>query len=158
MTDLAENKPAGATAEADWSHPHDHPVKRFLIANRASLGSLAVFIVMMAIFLWANPRVFTTWQLYSSVLTTLPVAIFMTVPLVFVVTAGEIDLSFPATMGFAAWMFALVVQAGYDPFIGIGAAIVAGILLGLLVVIFARGVGIEPEIELIFPAEVVARA
>ena len=40
-------------------------------------------------------------------LTTLPVAIFLVVPLVFVVTAGEIDLSFPATMGFAAWIFAL---------------------------------------------------
>ena len=35
-------------------------------------------------------------------LTTLPVALFLVVPLVFVVTAGEIDLSFPATMGFAA--------------------------------------------------------
>ena len=79
---------------------------------------------MMAIFLVANPRVFTTWALYSSVLTTLPVAIFLVVPLVFVVTAGEIDLSFPATMGFAAWIFALVVQAGYDPFLGIVAAIV----------------------------------
>ena len=50
----------------------------------------------------ANPRVFTSWGLYSSVLTTLPVALFMVVPLVFVVTSGEIDLSFPATMGFAA--------------------------------------------------------
>ena len=65
-----------------------------------------------------------TWTLYSSVLTTLPVALFLVVPLVFVVTVGEIDLSFPATMGFAAWIFALVVQAGYDPFLGIAAAIV----------------------------------
>ena len=94
-------------------------MRRFIIDNRASLGSLAVFVVMMAIFIFANPRVFSTWTLYSSVLTTLPVAIFLTVPLVFVVTAGEIDLSFPATMGFASWMFALVVQAGYDPFLGI---------------------------------------
>ena len=66
-------------------------------------------------------------------LTTLPVAIFMAVPLVFVVTAGEIDLSFPATMGFAAWVFALVVQAGFDPFLGIAAAIVTGMVLGFLV-------------------------
>jgi simple sugar transport system permease protein len=136
MTELIEpGKPAEPKhmSEVDWSHPNDHPVKRFIIANRASLGSLAVFLLMMAIFIFANPRVFTTWALYSSVLTTLPVAIFMTVPLVFVVTAGEIDLSFPATMGFAAWMFALVVQAGYDPFLGIAAAVVTGTLLGLLV-------------------------
>ena len=57
-------------------------------------------------------------------------ALFLVVPLVFVVTAGEIDLSFPATMGFSAWVFALVVQAGYDPFLGIVAAIVTGMVLG----------------------------
>jgi ribose/xylose/arabinose/galactoside ABC-type transport system permease subunit len=88
---------------------------------------------MMAIFMIADPAVFTSWTLYSSVLTTLPVAIFLTVPMVFVVTAGEIDLSFPSTMSFAAWAFALVVQAGHDPFLGILAAIATGLLLGLLV-------------------------
>ena len=56
---------------------------------------------MMAIFIVANPQVFLAWPLYSSVLVTLPVALFLVVPLVFVVTVGEIDLSFPATMGFA---------------------------------------------------------
>ena len=60
-------------------------------------------------------------------------ALFLVVPLVFVVTVGEIDLSFPATMGFAAWIFALVVQAGLDPFLGIVAAIVTGMVLGFLV-------------------------
>jgi ribose/xylose/arabinose/galactoside ABC-type transport system permease subunit len=44
---------------------------------------------------------------------------------------GEIDLSFPATMGFSAWAFALIVQAGYDPFLGIIAAIIVGMILGL---------------------------
>jgi len=126
-------RPQGAGATEEWRHPSDNPLRRFVIENRASLGSLAVFILMMAVFMAANPRVFTTWALYSSVLTTLPVAIFLTVPLVFVVTAGEIDLSFPATMGFAAWMFALVVQAGYDPFLGFAAAIVVGMALGYLV-------------------------
>lgn len=120
-------------SEVDWTHPNDHLVRRFIFSNRASLGSLAVFLLMMAIFMWANPRVFTTWAIYSSVLTTLPVAIFLVVPLVFVVTSGEIDLSFPATMGFTAWMFALVVQAGYDPFLGLAAAVVTGIVLGFIV-------------------------
>ena len=121
------------TVTGSWDHPQDEPVRRFLLNNRAALGSLAVFAVMLAIFIVANPAVFTSWTLYSSVLTTLPVAIFMTVPLVFIVTVGEIDLSFPATMGLAAWMFALTVQAGYDPFLGIAAAIVTGALLGAFV-------------------------
>jgi ribose/xylose/arabinose/galactoside ABC-type transport system permease subunit len=136
VTELAEPKGRDALIPeqgGDTRHPAERPLRRFVIANRASLGSLAVFIAMMAIFLIANPRVFSNWGLYSSVLTTLPVALFLAVPLVFVVTAGEIDLSFPATMGFAALAFAAVVQAGYDPFLGIAAAIVVGVMLGLAV-------------------------
>ena len=63
----------------------------------------------------------------------LPVALFLVVPLVFVVTAGEIDLSFPATMGFSAWIFALVVHAGFTPYLGAVAGIAAGMILGLVV-------------------------
>ena len=135
MSELAGHRAADKPqSEAEeWRHPSDHPLRRFVLDNRASLGTLVVFIVMMAIFIAANPTVFTTWYLYSSVLTTLPVALFVVVPLVFVVTAGEIDLSFPATMGFASWMFALVVQAGYDPFLGIAVAILTGMALGFCV-------------------------
>ena len=71
----------------------------------------------------ASPTVFLNWPIYNSVLVTLPVALCLVVPLVFVVTVGEIDLSFPATMGFSAWIFALVVQAGLSPFLAIVAAI-----------------------------------
>jgi simple sugar transport system permease protein len=54
----------------------------------------------------------------------------MVVPLVFVVTAGEIDLSFPAIFGFSSLAFAAVVQAGFDPFLAIAVALVAGAFLG----------------------------
>ncbi len=116
-----------------FSHPAEQPFYRFIHANRAALGTLGVFVVMMAVFIAANPRVFLEWNIYRSVLTTLPVALFLVVPLVFVVTAGEIDLSFPATMGFSAWIFALLVQAGYSPYLGFVAAIATGMALGLLV-------------------------
>jgi ribose/xylose/arabinose/galactoside ABC-type transport system permease subunit len=111
-------------------HPSERPVRGFIIANRAALGSLAVFVLMLLVFFAANPTVFSTWSVYAAVMTTLPVALFMTVPLVFVVTSGEIDLSFPATMGFASLAFAVVVQAGYDPFIAILAAVIVGSGLG----------------------------
>jgi ribose/xylose/arabinose/galactoside ABC-type transport system permease subunit len=109
------------------------PLHKFLRNNRAALGTLLVFVVMMALFFWGNPRVFSDWRIYSSVLTTLPVAIFLAVPLVFIVTVGEIDLSFPAVMGFAAWIFALGVQAGYEPFLCLAAAIVVGVALGVAI-------------------------
>ena len=119
-----------AAAETSAPHPARRPVRKFLFANRAALGSLAVFVVMLLIFFIANPRVFSSWGLYAAVLTTLPVALFMTSPLVFVVTSGEIDLSFPAVMGFSSLVFAFVVQAGFDPFLAIAAALIFGALLG----------------------------
>jgi simple sugar transport system permease protein len=110
-----------------------HTIRRFIDDNRAPLGTFAVFVLMMAVFIAANPRVFSEWTIYRSVLTTLPVALFLVVPLVFVVTAGEIDLSFPATMGFSAWIFALVVHAGLSPYLGVVAGIATGMILGLMV-------------------------
>jgi ribose/xylose/arabinose/galactoside ABC-type transport system permease subunit len=116
---------------ADAPRSPDGALRRYLAANRAAVGTLVVFVVMIGIFMIASPRVFLSWPIYNSVLVTLPVALCLVVPLVFVVTVGEIDLSFPATMGFSAWIFALVVHAGYDPFLGILAALLTGMALGV---------------------------
>src|ERR1700674_5060918 len=115
---------------APVKRPADTALRRFLDSNRAALGTLAVFVVMISGFAIASPRVFLHWPIYSSVLVTLPVALCLVVPLVFVVTVGEIDLSFPATMGFAAWMFALSVQYGYGPWLGILGALATGMAIG----------------------------
>lgn len=105
--------------------------RRFLMDNRAAAGTFAVFIAMMSVFMVASPEVFTSWEIYNSVLVTLPVALCLAAPLVFIVTVGEIDLSFPATMGFSAWIFALLIHAGVSPFLAIFAALATGMLLGL---------------------------
>ncbi len=104
--------------------------RRFILSNRASIGTLVVFVVMMLLFFIGNPRVFSDYRIYYSVLTTLPVAIFVVVPMVFIVTVGEIDLSFPAVMAFAAWIFALGVQTGLDPFLCFAAGLMVGIVMG----------------------------
>jgi ribose/xylose/arabinose/galactoside ABC-type transport system permease subunit len=122
-----ETTEARATPAA---RPPESALRRFVDLNRAALGTLAVFAVMIAIFMVASPTVFLHWPIYDSVLVTLPVALCLVVPLVFVVTVGEIDLSFPATMGFSAWIFALAVHFGLSPFLGIVAAIATGMALG----------------------------
>ena len=113
------------------SRAPDGRFRRFVTGNRAAIGTFVVFVVMMAVFIIASPEVFGSWDIYSSVLVTLPVALCLTVPLVFVVTVGEIDLSFPATMGFAAWIFSLLIQGGAPAGFAIVAALVTGIVLGL---------------------------
>ncbi len=109
------------------------PLRRFILSNRASIGTLAVFVVMMGLFFIGNPRVFSDYRIYYSVLTTLPVAIFVVVPMVFLVTVGEIDLSFPSVMALSAWVFALGVKSGFDPFLSIAAGVAAGTLTGAVI-------------------------
>jgi simple sugar transport system permease protein len=126
MTEIAKSDVAVAAER----HPSERPLKRFVLDNRAALGSFLIFALMLLTFFIANPAVFSNWGLYAAVLTTLPVALFLVAPLVFVVTSGEIDLSFPAVMGFASLAFAVVVQAGYDPFLAMAVSIAFGTLLG----------------------------
>ncbi len=113
--------------------PPESAVRRFFDVNRAAVGAFVVFGVMILIFMAASPTVFLHWPIYDLVLVTLPVALCLVVPLVFVVTVGEIDLSFPATMGFSAWIFALVAHFGASPFLGIVAALATGMVLGACV-------------------------
>ena len=47
MTATVDHPPAA-------THPQASPLMRFVINNRAALGTLAVFVVMMIIFLIAN--------------------------------------------------------------------------------------------------------
>ena len=70
------------TTETKQANPPS-AFNRFIFNNRAMIGTLAVFLIMMAIFIVASPRVFLNWQIYNSILVTLPVALFVVVPLVF---------------------------------------------------------------------------
>jgi len=108
-------------------------VGTFVFQNRRALSALAVYLIMMAIFILANPKVFTNTITYRSVFTTIPVAIFVAIPAVFVITSGEIDVSFPSTIGMASWGFTLALEAGWNPLAALLAAIVIGCLTGLLV-------------------------
>jgi ribose/xylose/arabinose/galactoside ABC-type transport system permease subunit len=129
MTDTPT--PDNRSIEQSWT-------RRFLLSNRASIGTMAVFVVMMILFFIGNPAVFSDYRIYYSVLTTLPVAIFVVVPMVFLVTVGEIDLSFPAVMALGAWIFALCVQSGIDPFAslfaGLAVSVLTGAAIGIIVV------------------------
>jgi simple sugar transport system permease protein len=100
--------------------------------NRRPLSALVFFIVLIACFTGANPRLFTNPQIYNAVFVSLPISIILVVPLVFIVTAGEIDLSFPSVVGMCAWAFAAGTRANWNPFLCMAAALLVGVLSGLV--------------------------
>ena len=116
---------------------------KWLRNNRRALTSTLFLIVMLIGFTMANTDVFTQFKTYRSVMIALPVSIFLVVPLVFVVTAGEIDLSFPSVVGLSSYAFVSIVDQGGDPLIGIAAAIVVGAALGFVNGILVVRIGLS---------------
>ena len=106
--------------------------RTFVRGNRRPLSALVFFIVLIAIFTLANPTLFLQPTIYNAVFVSLPIPIILVVPLVFLVTAGEIDLSFPSVIGICAWAFAACVRANWNPILGVLAALAVGVIAGLV--------------------------
>ena len=104
----------------------------YLSDNSRPLSSFFYFALIMTIFFAAAPEVFFAAKFHQAVMTTLPIIIFLVIPLVFIVTMGEIDLSFASIFGFAAWIFAGSIKYfGFDPFLGLLVGIAGGAALGI---------------------------
>jgi len=141
---LPEAKPQNP----DLTEPHTKmsELRRGMIAfmdkNRRALSALLVFVVLMLFFLIANPKVFLGRDIYKAVFADLPNWIILAVSLVFVIAAGEIDLSFVSTQLLATWIFAMVVAAGWNPFMGLVLAVAAGASVGFVNGVIVTRIGL----------------
>src|SRR3712207_1485133 len=111
--------------------------------HRELVSAVAFFVLMLSAFTIANPDVFLHIQIYKAVAVSLPVSIILAVALVFVVAAGEIDLSFPSIVGIAALVFTEVVQAGFLSYVGLVLALLAGAGAGLVNGVLVTYVGLS---------------
>ena len=106
----------------------------------AFVGALAFFVAMMTAFIILSPEVFLRPEAYTAIFASLPLLIIMAVPSTFVITAGEIDLSFPSVVGVTALVFATAAAGGVNPFAalvlallsGLGAGVVNGVLVTMI--------------------------
>lgn len=114
--------------------------------NMMSFRAAVFFIVLMIIFMIAKPDVFLSSRIYTAVFVSMPLIVFMTIPLVFVVASGQIDLSFPSVFGMGAWAFAASVAAGLSPVIGLIAALLTGAACGIANGLLITKVGLSPLI------------
>jgi simple sugar transport system permease protein len=107
-------------------------VRRYLGDHRAFISSLAFFILMIAAFAAISPSIWSKSTVYTAVAISLPTLSIIAVAVVFVVSAGEIDLSFGATVTFAGLVFSYAALGGLDPFLAALLAVLAGIGIGLV--------------------------
>jgi simple sugar transport system permease protein len=114
------------------------PTQRIPITRRIEgLPIIIVFLILLGLFMTTAPQVFLAPFIYTTFLSTLPPLILLAVGLTFVIGAGEIDLSFPAIIGFAGFVFAVLFKE-YDlgwiaVLAGLGAGVMVGFINGLLI-------------------------
>lgn len=101
---------------------------------RPVVGAGVFFVIMMAIFMIASPRVFLSdTGIYSAVLLSLPIAIILGLGLVFVTVAGESDLSFPSIVPLAGLAYSVTFTAlRMNFFVALAAAVAVGVACGWL--------------------------
>jgi ribose/xylose/arabinose/galactoside ABC-type transport system permease subunit len=134
---------AGTIQTAVKRQPDKNPVMMFIRRNRRAFSALLVFVVLLVIFTLANPKVFTNSITYRAIFLSLPINLFVVVPLVFIVASGEIDLSFPATVGITSWVFSAAVHAGWEPFVALIPALGLGVLVGVIIGSLVTYVGLS---------------
>ncbi len=105
----------------------------------------AVLVVLYLVFLAAAPAVFSGIRIYMAFLQTIPPMVVLALGLTFVITAGEIDLSFPAIVAFGGYLFAWCVRnfdPSYGPWLGVLLALAGGAFAGYINGLLVARVGV----------------
>jgi len=74
--------------------------------DRLDVAITLILVLLFGIFIVSAPDVFLRFDIYRSFMTTLPYIGILALAVTFIVTLGEIDLSFPSVMALSAWAFA----------------------------------------------------
>ncbi len=89
-----------------------------------------VLAVLYVVFIFTAPRVFTGYRIYMSFFQTVPPMLVLAIGLTFIITAGEIDLSFPAVVALSGFVFTWFFKNFHAPWIGFVLALASGALVG----------------------------
>ncbi len=113
------------------------------------LPILAVLIILYIVFIITAPDVFTKPRIYMSFLQTVAPPLILGLGLTFVITAGEMDLSFPAVLAFTGYVFTWGYQQlgnFTDPSTaawgGMALALLAGALVGYVNGLLVARIGV----------------
>lgn len=107
-----------------------------------ALPIIIVFFLLLALFMYLAPNVFLQPYQYTTFLSTLPPVILLAAGLTFVIGAGEIDLCFPAILGFSGFVFAVLFKEYDLGWIAVIAAVASGVMVGFINGLLVAKVGI----------------
>jgi simple sugar transport system permease protein len=113
-------------------------IARSKIEISIGMVTLGVFLL----YLIGAPDVFTHYQIYYSFMTTIPITGILALSLTFVITLGEIDMSFPSTMALGGLTMASVFTATGSVAAGVVCGLIVGVACGFVNSLLIVGFGI----------------
>ena len=116
--------------------------REFVHAYRFQISIIGLLVVLYAIFIIAAPGTYLSFNIYRSFMISIPFFGLMAMSATFVVTLGEIDLSFPSIAGFSGWVFAASYLATSSFLIALFLCLLTGAVLGLINGLLVTKVGI----------------
>jgi simple sugar transport system permease protein len=102
------------------------------LMNFRSLSVLLIYIIIIITFIFTAPRTFLGSRIYLAFLSTVPFSLIMGLSLTFIITAGEIDLSFPGIMTFSGFLFSYIYITLKNPLLGLIVCVASGAAIGLI--------------------------
>ena len=116
--------------------------KEFIARNKVQIGILIVFILLWIVYLIGNTAVFSRFDIYRSFLSTIPFIGITALGATFIITLGDIDLSFPSVMAVTAWVFCKLISLGVNIWIAAIVCLACGALIGLFNATLITKIGI----------------
>jgi simple sugar transport system permease protein len=101
-----------------------------ILGRLEGLPIAIVLALLYLAFIVSAPSVFTGYRIYMSFFQTVPPMLVLAIGLTFVITAGEIDLSFPAVVALSGFVFTWCYDVFEAPWSGFVLALAAGALVG----------------------------
>ena len=123
-----------APAPAKTPSPAWH--KTFAVRYGLQLGTFAMALVLWTALAIGASETWLHFDIYSSLMSSVPITGMIALSLTLVVIAREIDLSFGSVMAVGAWVFVSVGQPELGLIAGVAAGLGVGLLNGLIVVRF----------------------
>lgn len=100
--------------------------------NMIDVAITVIFVMLICMYVIGAPEVYLHFDIYRSFMSTLPYMGILALGVTFIVTLGEIDLSFPSVMGVSAWVFATIFTLSGSVPLSIIASISAGMACGAI--------------------------
>jgi len=118
------------------------PQRSFFHVYRIQFSITALLLLLYVVFIIGDPKTYLSFNIYRSFMISIPFFGLMAMAATFIVTLGEIDLSFPSAAGMSGWVFASSYIYSGSFLLALVLCLATGALIGLINGLLVTKIGI----------------